>query len=337
MKRLLRALGCVAIILVILILVKNEYARLLMSHANHGLQAVITRAEEEREEGEAEPFDLYIGSSLFRQGLDIEELNENGGNNYILAYNNTQPFLICKEVEYLIEHDVPIGSITADMYIYTTLEDPWIEDTRLLIDTDLGFKMDLWKEMRASSRSSFADLWEMMVTSNNDKLLIWPVDYALVNPMFKDGGNLLVNSGTTQEALNGPVTDAEPGEDGYAFNERQEYYLGRLIDLCEEHGITLTFLEMPKYYTVESVPGYTEMMHLYCNYLKNRGVSYCLTGVTAEELVSKEYDADVDDAAAVIAFDQTNPAYYIDLVHMSSDGRREFTRQYVNAVGQSAD
>lgn len=333
MKRLLRGLGSMAIILVVLVLVKNEYARLLMSHANHGLQALITSAEESRQEGAEKPYDLYIGSSMFRQGLDINELDAAGGNNYILAYNATQPFLVCKEVEYLLANDVPIQSITVDMYVYTVIEEPWIEDTRLLLDTNLQFKWGLWQEMRETASATPADLWELLVTSNNDKLLIWPIDYALVNPMFKSGGNLLVNGGTTSEALGGTGNIMASSEQAtYSLNDRQVYYLRRLVELCDENGISLALLETPKYYTVNQQVEYVEVMHLYCDLLQELSVPYYITEVTADSLFANSYVDNANGADGTVSFDQTNPEYYMDLVHLSSVGREEFTRQYLERI-----
>lgn len=330
MKRLLRTIGIVAVILAILVVLKNEYACLLMSHANYGLQALITEAKENHKAREEEPYDLYLGSSMFRQGLDIEELNAASGNNYILAYNDAQPFLICKELEYLLAHNVPIRSITADMYVYTTLEEPWIEDTRLLIDTDLGFKRGLWQEMRQTAGASLADWWEMFVASNNDKLLIWPVDYALVNPMFEDGGNLLTNSGTSKEVLDAALEERGRTSAGsYQMDARQASYLLQLIALSEENDIELTFLETPKYGTLAYDAQYVEIMHLYCAMLQEHGVAYAISEATADSLRTNGYDVDVDLAEKVVSFDSSNAAYYIDLIHLSSDGRKEFTAAYL--------
>lgn len=329
MKQLLRTIGVIALALIMLVIIKNEYARLLMSHANHGLQALISRAGEEQEDGQ-EPYDLYLGSSLFRQGLDIQQLDAAGGNNYILAYNAAQPFLIYNEISYLLDHGVPIASVTVDMYANASEQEPWIEDTRLLLDTDLQCKLDLWQEMRRSSQASSADLWELLVTSNNDKLLIWPVDYALVNPMFEDGGNLLVNSGASESDLDELLRSRSTSDDTatYTMNEVQRSYLQRIIRLCKEQGIALTFLETPKYGTLDREREYVEIMHQYCSLLQAEQVVYYLSEDTAASLAEHQYGLDID-ADRVIPFDNENADYYIDLVHLSSDGRQAYTANYL--------
>ena len=78
MKKLLRTLLVTAIVLIALTGIKNEYARLLMSDANYGLQALIVRSTQSGRAGTEESYDLYVGSSMFRQGLDVEELEKSG-------------------------------------------------------------------------------------------------------------------------------------------------------------------------------------------------------------------------------------------------------------------
>ena len=165
MKKLLKTLLATGILLIALVVIKNEYARFLMSDANYGLQALIARSGCEARTGKE--YDIYLGSSMFRQGLDIEELEQSGENPYILSYNGAQPFLIYRELEYLLDHQVKIRSITVDLFVNSVQREPWVEDPRLFLDTDLRFKVGLWKEMRETTGASWTDLWEMLVTANN--------------------------------------------------------------------------------------------------------------------------------------------------------------------------
>ncbi len=341
MKRLLRTACMVCAIVAVLVAVKNEYARLLMSNAGYGLQALIHRAEEAREKGEETEYDLYLGSSMFRQGLDIsalEELSRAEGENreaYILSYNGAQPFLIEKEVEYLLAQEVPIASITVDLFVNSVQRGPWVEDTRLFLDTDLSFKLDLWREMRQSEDASPADLWEMLVTSNNDKLLSWYADYPLVNAMFRNGGNLVENTGASAEVLDGQLGTTERNADvHYAMNERQTVYLQRLIDLCRSRGIAIRFVETPKYRTAVCEQAYVEVLDAYCRFLEDNMVEYYLSEPSVRALSSYPGTGTRIDADHVVEFDNTDPACYIDVIHLSSEGRRVFTRAYVETVWQ---
>ena len=58
MKRVIKAIGAALALSLVLILAKNEYARLLPA-STYGMQAVLRKGETEN---------LFIGSSMFRQG-----------------------------------------------------------------------------------------------------------------------------------------------------------------------------------------------------------------------------------------------------------------------------
>ena len=61
MKRILLTIGGALLAAFLLVILKNEYARLLPV-STYGMQAAIERGETEN---------LFIGSSMFRQGLSI--------------------------------------------------------------------------------------------------------------------------------------------------------------------------------------------------------------------------------------------------------------------------
>lgn len=42
---------------------------------------------------------LFVGSSVFKQGLDIKELESFSSSSFILAYNGNQPFAIYEELK----------------------------------------------------------------------------------------------------------------------------------------------------------------------------------------------------------------------------------------------
>ena len=64
MKRILLTIAGALLAALLLVLVKNEYARLLPV-STYGMQAAIAQGETEN---------LFIGSSMFRQGLSIDVL-----------------------------------------------------------------------------------------------------------------------------------------------------------------------------------------------------------------------------------------------------------------------
>ena len=101
MKRVLKTVAVAFIIALILILIKNEYARCLPA-STYGMQAAIRKERVDN---------LFIGSSMFRQGLDIDVLEvELPGSSYILSYNGNQPALMALELQYMLEQGLPLAN-----------------------------------------------------------------------------------------------------------------------------------------------------------------------------------------------------------------------------------
>lgn len=329
LKRLLRSLTIAIGVCLALVLVKNEYSRFLLSDANYGIQALISRSERMKDEGNGASWDLYLGSSMFRQGLDINELEKNTEGErqtYILSYNGAQPFLIYYELQYLLAKGVPIHSVSIDMFANAMLEDPWVEDTRLFLDTGLPFKLKLWSAMYSEGGADAADFWEMMVTSNNEKLLAWFVDYPVVNDSFYNGGNLVQNTGASREQLDRYRGAVGRKETIFSMNDYQKDYLKKIIQLCRDNGIEVTFIETPKYSTANREQAYTDIMHAYCQLLREYGIEYYLTESTVVSLKNYSGENDSMNADHVIPFDVENPSLFIDNIHLSSEGRTVFTR-----------
>ena len=94
MKQTGKILAGVLLAVLLLTGIKNEYARLLPV-SSYGMQAVIRKKSIDH---------LFIGSSMFRQGLSIDVLEEElEGNVYILSYNGNQPAFMAMELEYMLE------------------------------------------------------------------------------------------------------------------------------------------------------------------------------------------------------------------------------------------
>jgi len=120
MKKIMCIIAISLIIVSIIILSKNEYGRKLYKNANFGIEALIKKGEIEN---------LFIGSSMFRQGLDIYALEKTiGFDSYILAYSGNQPAFELLELEYLLKNGVKIKNLYMDMYVYTLYANPNIND-----------------------------------------------------------------------------------------------------------------------------------------------------------------------------------------------------------------
>lgn len=308
MKRVLLTIGSALLLAFLLVFVKNEYARLLPV-STYGMQAAVAQEKTEH---------LFIGSSMFRQGLSIDVLEEElPGNSYILSYNGNQPALMAMELGFMLENGLEITNLYIDLYPYTAAAAPWISDTKILLDTDMGFKLEAWKLMAESGEASFTDFFEFFVTANNEQLLTYPVNNALVSSQFRNGGTLLSQEGSTREELYALGTLG--GRDG--LNEAQVEGYRRIVELAEEYGLNLYFLETPKYERMYADEDYMELYELCLQEIRSLLGEWKGSGEAA--LI----------CAGDLDFDFSDPGYFQDLIHLSADGRREYTRLLCEALG----
>ena len=301
MKRILLTIGGALLAAFLLVILKNEYARLLPV-STYGMQAAIEREETEN---------LFIGSSMFRQGLSIDVLEEElPGSSYILSYNGNQPALMAMELAYMLEEGLEVKNLYIDLYPYTAAADPWISDTKILLDTDLDFKIQAWRLMAENSGASFSDFFEFFVTANNEQLLTYPINNALVSSQFRNGGTLLRQEGSTREELYAlGMLGSRNG-----LHEAQMEGYGKIAALAEEYGLNLYFLETPKYERMYADPDYMELYQLCLEEVQRLKAEWNGSG-SFEVLCAEDLD-----------FDSSDAGNFQDLIHLSSAGRTEYTQ-----------
>lgn len=316
MRRVGRALAVILLAVLLLTGIKNEYARLLPV-SSYGMQAAIKKKSVDH---------LFIGSSMFRQGLSIDVLEEElAGNVYILSYNGNQPAFMAMELQYMLEEGLEVGTLYVDLYPYTAAATPWISDTKILLDTDLDFKKEAWRLMKAYNDTKPLDFYELFVAANNEQLLTYPIHNRLVSAQFRNGGNILTPGGQTKEHLDS--LGMLGGREG--LEEAQVEGYEKLLSLARDHGIRVFFIETPKY---ERMYGDADYMELYeaCT-AKIRE----LTGASGEDmdsgLKSQEAFLEVQKQGNMILaeeldFDFRDPACFQDLIHLSTEGRTRYTR-----------
>lgn len=297
MKKTLCGAALALGLVLLLVGLKNEYARCLPG-GPYGMGPLL-------EQGGAEH--VFLGSSMFRQGLDIHVLEEELGSSvYLLSYNGNQPALMAMELSYLLEQGVEISHLYVDLYGYTGAAAPWISDTKILLDTDLSFKWQTWKLMCAWNDTGILDFYELFVTANNEQLLTWPIHTRLLSAQFYKGGTLLDSPGTTGEALQYSLGTRE------GLHPAQVEGYKELISLCREEGIALTFLETPKYEALYEDETYRMLLEQ-CQ----EAVSPCPVILSGE-----------------LEFDNGDPEQFQDLIHLSGQGRREYTQKLCQALGE---
>ena len=300
MKHLLKTISLAFLILVMLLFVKNNYSFMLLNNASYGSTNIINKGEINN---------LFIGSSMFRQGIDIKTLEDNREDNYILSYNGNSPYLEYYELLNLLDNNVKINNLYVDMYVYVMYQEPKISDEKMLLEFDFKQK----KEILSKIGNGFSLLYETYVTSNNEFIITYPINSQIVNNTFYKGGSLLMPSGESSEVLDNSYVYDLSGD----MNSIQIEYLIKLIKLAKDNNINLTFIETPKYATVKNNESYLEAMEKYKDILDDLDVRYIVNSIEANNTYS---------------FLNDNPEYYFDNIHLSYKGRVAFTNVLLDYI-----
>lgn len=299
------------IICIVILWVKGEFTSVLVKNANYGMQAAISCDSIEF---------LFLGSSMFRQGIDIYELEEGYGENcYILSYNGNQPASELLQLEYLLEHDVTIDTLYLDMYAYGASKEPSISDEKIFLEMNLKEKWKYWNLIRNTTGVGAEEFWNIFVTSNNDQLLIWPVNSYLVNQRFYKGGNIVESASATREELEQEkIINIET-----SINDIQREAIMSIVQIARENQIRIIFIETPKYATAVQDNNYLELMRQYLELLDELQCEYLLSSETAKQLQM---------VGKTVRFDSENPVYFADSMHLSSEGRRTYTSELIKVM-----
>ena len=304
MKKILTAVTAVLVAVALVIVLKNQYGSIFAGNT-YGMLALL-------EQGEVDH--LFIGSSMFRQGLDIDALEENlDGSVYILSYNGNQPVFMAKELEYLLGQGLKIENLYIDFYAYTLTAVPWISDTKMFLDTDLAFKLDAWKTMAENNEVGLKDFYEMFVTANNEQIFMYPINNAIVSSQFRNGGSLLYMAGQTKDHLDSLDLGVREG----LFKSQLAGY-DRIAELAKEYDINLLFIETPKYEKLLT----DTREGCYMDLLKEM-IAWA-EKVNAPFLLAESFD-----------FDHTDGANFQDLIHLSGQGRKAYCEMLSQYIGNN--
>ena len=200
--------------IILIIFIKNNYAYKLMNYNNFGMPALIKKGE---------VTDLWLGSSAFRQGIDIK-----------VSYNGNQPVFEELQLKYLDKHHVKISRLYLDVYVYMMAKEPWISDDKLLLETDLTFKESMWDILCENNVVSGKEWYKVFVQANNEQLFTWPISNTLVNNRFYKGGNIA--------------------------NLKQKKAFENIILWAKEKKIEIVLIETPKWESVLQDNSYQELM-----------------------------------------------------------------------------
>ena len=303
MKKMLGIISAVLLSVALLVVLKNQYGSIFAGNT-YGIPAAVKQEKIDH---------LFIGSSMFRQGLDIDALEENlEGNVYILSYNGNQPVFMAKELEYMLKQGLQVENLYIDFYAYTLTAVPWISDTKMFLDTDLAFKADAWKLMAEHNDVTFNDFYEMFVTANNEQILMFPINNAIVSSQFRNGGSLMAPAGQTKEHLD--TLDLGVREELF---ESQLAGYERIVELAKEYDIELLFIETPKYEKLlkDTREGsYMELLEAMKDWAEKANAPYLL--------------------AESFAFDHADGANFQDLIHLSGTGRKTYCKMLAEYISR---
>ena len=213
------------------------------------------------------------------------------------------------ELQYMLEQGLQVKNLYIDLYPYTAAADPWISDTKILLDTDLKFKAKAWRLMRNSTDVSFGDFYEFFVTANNEQLLTYPLNNKIVSSQFRDGGSLIRQQGRTREELYALGTLGS--RDGVNRTQAEGY--GKIVELAEDYGLNLWFLETPKYERMYADEDYQKLYAEALSIVQELQSGWTGDGSFAI-LCGEELDFDISEAGG-----------YQDLIHLSAEGRENYT------------
>ncbi len=291
------------LICICFLMIKTLYSNFLFRNSTYGMPALIEKGHVDQ---------LFLGSSMFRQGIDIQTLNEYfpEKENYVLAYNGNQPIWEYYQLKYLLENDVSIDDLYIDMYVYSAIENPQLHDEKMFLEFDFKYKRDIYLCIKDSL--TITDTWHMWVGSCNEMVAFWPIYKDVINSQFENGGTKTSNTGTSKQVLDEMhVPDLSSN-----INETQYLYLKKIVDIAKSNDINLVFVETPKYVKVNEDKFYIEKMSMYRDVLE---------------------EMEIQELNSIDMFEYADASNYIDLIHLSEKGRKKFTSLISDAILASED
>lgn len=254
---------------------------------------------------------LFLGSSCFRQGIDIQELENNGLNkSFLLAFNGNEPVYEVAELRCLLAAGCSIKQICMDMNPFIAQSEPRLSDVRILQDLDFDTKRFLWRTISMGNHdiSIFYEFW---CQANNEYFATYPLVAPIINSRYYKGGATDFKAGTTTEKLCSESKSAHLGK----LNARQLDGIRAINQLCVEYGIRLCFIEPLIYTELQENESYQRIMAEYKAFLDEEKIPY---------LLDERFDINFSDETLFTNFN-----------HASSKGRTEFARALASVLREA--
>lgn len=314
MKFSFRSFILAVIFSIALISAKNVYSCDLSAQTDRSIQRAINFGEIER---------LYIGSSMFRQGINIYEMEQKKSKSrFLIWYEGLDPVSEFIILEDIISKGLTVKNLYVDMYAYSASVSSWPSGEQILFEASLPLKVKIWQTaMKNDKAELIPDTWEIFMHSGNDIFVFWPLFRYILSRTYYRGGHpgldRVYNLGTTQEALQKIIP---PGNENSRMNAEQKEAVIKIISLCRENNINLSFIETPKYASTHNSAGYKNLMAEYLEVLNEYNINCIMTGKTLNSI-----GAGQAENVKSYEFKHEDAGNFIDTIHLSTAGSAAFT------------
>ncbi|MDO4187892.1 MAG: hypothetical protein Q4D29_02780 [Lachnospiraceae bacterium] len=255
---------------------------------------------------------LFVGASSFRKGLNMHTIDDSlNGSSYMLTYNGNQPMNMDLEIKELFNSGVKINTLVMEFDPGMISSGPDLSDKRLLWDIGFKSQYDLWKLLSTREDADFFMCYDYWVSSNIDYFATYFISAPVIAKRYYLGGN---TGEDDVKGLSADELDALDVIEAPGFSDLQKSSLQDIINLCKANNTKLICIESPNYKKMYEDLNYAEKTSLLKEFLLENDIET----ITKDEL----------------SFDYTNPAYYSDLSHMSSEGMNVYTKEIIDLLNR---
>lgn len=300
MKKAIATVAAAVLIILAAVVFKNAYS-CEMPIKNRGIGDAIRTGDLDV---------LLIGSSTFRSNVDMPSMDDAfDGRVYDISYGGNQ--LVATAIQYdEIRRRSPheYGLMVFELGPMMLTQDVALSDSRVIWDLSWEGKKELWQSMADAGNTTGAMMYEYFVTSGMDDLITFPLTEPFYATRYYKGAK-------TDESVS-PGKEVLENEE---FDISKEARVGAqyrgvvdIIQKCRDDGQAFVFVESPCYYRLQEDPVYIRYRQDYIELLEKNDAPYILA-------------EDVD-------FDSHDPEHFVDMNHMSAEGRRAYTAELIKKL-----
>ncbi|MCR5748045.1 MAG: hypothetical protein K6G03_10090 [Lachnospiraceae bacterium] len=300
MKKIIITVAAALCVIITAIILKNVYS-CMIPVSNRGIRDAI-------ETGDLDV--LFIGSSTFRANVDMPIMDEAyGGRVYDISYGGNE--LAANVIQY-DELKKRSGNeyklMVFEMGPMMLTQEVSLSDSRVIWDLSWEGKKQLWEIMKKAGNTDLSIMYEYFVTSGMDDLITYPVTEPFYATRYYKGAKTGESLSPGFEALENEKFDISKEK----LVQAQADAVTDIIERCKKDGQAFVFIESPCYHRLMEDPSYIKHRDIFTELLEKNEAPYILA-------------SDID-------FDTFEPSYFEDMNHMSSEGRRVYTKELIKKL-----